>query len=244
VAPVVRDRLHSVVNSEAATRARLEIAAARVRRNGSAGRALIAEGIAAARTGELDPGEREWMERIAARRDRIGVELVSVTPTCGRLLLRLARRRPQGDAIELGTAFGISSAYIAAGLELSGGGRLITLDVREDWGEIAGEGLAELELADRVDRRVGWITETLPPALEDASPVGLAFVDAEHESEPMRRYYHALLPHMAPGGVIVFDDITFSHDAWRGWRAIRRHAGSGSAFHLGRVGVVTVNRAG
>lgn len=241
---MLADRLHELVNSDALARTRMALVSPRLGRDGDLAAPALAGAAAAGAFGRLAAGERAWLDRVEARRARladrgVGVDFMSVPPLWGRFLLRLARELAPGSALELGTAFGISTAFIAAGLELGGGGRLITLDASEEWGEIAAEGLTELALDGRVERRLGWIDDTLAPALAEAAPVNLAFVDAEHQAEPTVRYFDAMLPHLAPGAVVVFDDIAFNREMRSGWRTIRRHRGAARALDLGRMGAVS-----
>ncbi|HEX6116099.1 MAG TPA: class I SAM-dependent methyltransferase [Solirubrobacterales bacterium] len=172
---------------------------------------------------------------------RLGVAFMSITDLWGRFLLKLVHELGPASALELGTAFGISTAFQAAGLELGHRGRMVTLDAAADWGEVAQQGLDELGLAGRVERRLGWIHETLGDAVADAAPVDYVFVDAEHQAEPTIRYFELMLPRLAPGAVVVFDDISFNREMRRCWGTIRRHPAVLVALDLGRMGVVAVD---
>ena len=66
----------------------------------------------------------------------------------------------------------------------------------------------EAGVADRIDFRIGPGLETLA-ALE--GPFDLAFVDADKEGYV--DYYEAILPKLAPGGVIAADNTLFGSDA-------------------------------
>jgi predicted O-methyltransferase YrrM len=174
----------------------------------------------------------------------IGVAFMSITSLWGRFLLKLVHERAPESVLELGTAFGISTAYQAAALELNGRGTLTTLDAAADWGRVAQEGLEELGLEGRVDRRVGWIDETLPAALADRAPIDFAYVDAEHEAEPTIGYFEAILPHLSAGSFVVFDDIAFGPGMRSAWRAIRRHPRVSVSLNLGRMGVIALPAEG
>jgi len=166
--------------------------------------------------------------------------MLSIPPLWGRCLHRLVSELEPRSCLELGTAFGISTAFQASALELNGGGRIVTLDAAREWAQIAEEGWESLGLADRIDMRVGQISETLPAALEAAAPIEFVFVDAEHQAEPTLAYFEAMLPHLASDAVVVFDDIGFPRQMRGAWKSIKRHSGVGAAVGLGRMGVVTV----
>ena len=189
----------------------------------------------------------EWPERGAARWTQIlrpgpvaeACGVISIPPLWGVLLLRLARGQRPAVAVELGTGFGISAAYLAAGLEVNGSGRLATFDGAEKWAAIAEEGTSRLGLT-RAEFRVGPLSETLDEALSELDPVGLAFIDAEHTKESTLRYFRTLLPHLSDGAVLVFDDIDFDAPMWEAWTEIREHPAVAVAVSLGKMGIVSV----
>jgi predicted O-methyltransferase YrrM len=181
-----------------------------------------------------------WVRSEAKIGINVGVALMSITALWGRFLLKLVHGLAPGSALELGTAFGISTSFQAAGLELNGRGRLITLDAAADWGEVAQQGLAELGLEGRVERRVGWIDETLEAALADGAPIDFAFVDAEHQGTPTIRYFERMLPHLAPRAVIVLDDIAFDREMRSAWATLRRHPRVDRGLDLGRMGLIAL----
>jgi caffeoyl-CoA O-methyltransferase len=105
-------------------------------------------------------------------------------------------------AVEIGTFTGYSALSIARGL--APGGRLVCCDVSEEWTAIARRHWARAKVDDRIELRLGPAIDTLR-ALPPAPPIDLAFVDADKTS--YRAYYEALLPRLAPRGVIVFDNV-------------------------------------
>ena len=165
--------------------------------------------------------------------------VISIPPLWGVLLLRLARGQRPAVAVELGTGFGISAAYLAAGLEVNGSGRLATFDGAEKWAAIAEEGTSRLGLT-RAEFRVGPLSKTLEEALVELDPVGLTFIDAEHTKESTLRYFRTLLPHLSDGAVLVFDDIDFDAPMWEAWTEIREHPAVAVAVSLGKMGIVSV----
>jgi predicted O-methyltransferase YrrM len=104
--------------------------------------------------------------------------------------------------LELGTFTGWSSIAMARALPPDGS--IVTCDVNEETTAIARRYAEEAGVADRIDFRVGPGIETL--ATLDG-PFDLAFIDADKESYV--DYYEAILPKMAPGGVIGADNTLF-----------------------------------
>jgi predicted O-methyltransferase YrrM len=167
--------------------------------------------------------------------------LLSIPQWWGEFLLRLVREVAPRRCLELGAAVGISTAYQAAALELNGAGTLTTLEGARAWASVAEQGLSSLGLADRTTVELGPIDETLPETLARISPLDYAYLDADHAEEPTVTHFDAILQHIAPGGIVVLDDISFSLDMWRAWNAIRRRDRVSTSLALGRMGVVAVD---
>jgi caffeoyl-CoA O-methyltransferase len=104
--------------------------------------------------------------------------------------------------LELGTFTGWSS--IAMARALPPGGSIVTCDVNEETTAVARRYAEEAGVADRIDFRVGPGIETL--ATLDG-PFDLAFIDADKEGYVA--YYEAILPKLAPDGVIGADNTLF-----------------------------------
>jgi predicted O-methyltransferase YrrM len=167
--------------------------------------------------------------------------LLAIPQWWGEFLLRIVWELAPRRCLELGTAVGISTAYQAAALELNGSGTLTTLEGAKAWATVAEEGLSTLGLSGRTTVEVGPIDETLTETLARIGPIDFAYLDADHSEEATVRHFEMVLPHIAPGGVAVLDDISFSRDMWRAWTAIRRHDRVSTSLALGRMGMVTVD---
>jgi predicted O-methyltransferase YrrM len=164
---------------------------------------------------------------------------VSIPPVWGRFLLGLVRALGPRTALELGTGLGLSGAYQAAGMELAGDGTLTTLDFH-DAGRIAEQGFADLGLGHRIELAVGDIDETLPPFLDRAGEVHYALLDAEHSLAATTRHFDLLLPHLADGAVVVFDDVIQTEEMRAAWRTVLSRSSVTLALPLRRVGVVVI----
>lgn len=167
--------------------------------------------------------------------------VLSVPAAWGVFQLRLVRELAPLSCIELGTGMGISTAYQAAGLELNGGGKLTSLEGARAWATIAQDGLSELGLSRRAEVRVGPIDDLLHEALEEISPVDYAFLDADHSEDATVRHFDALSLHLAPGSLVLLDDISFSRGMWRAWKTIRCRERVAQGLSLGRMGVLVID---
>ncbi len=208
-----------------------------------------------------DEAERAWIGRVENRRaevaalrgvrtpDEMGVydialavQWMSVPPVLGRLLLALVRRLEPRACLEIGTGFGISAAYIGAGLELSSRGTLLTVDVDPRPVAIATEGFRSLGL-ENVTAIAGPPDETLATAIERCGEVEFAFIDADHRASSTIETLAALEPRLAPGAVLVLDDVSSTWSGMRdAWSAILSRPRFQYGVRLGRFGVIFCDR--
>jgi caffeoyl-CoA O-methyltransferase len=165
--------------------------------------------------GRYVPDEiEEYAERYTTARsdvfDRLGAEteatrddhVMMVGAVEGGFLSFLVHLTRATRVLELGTFTGWSS--IAMARALPPGGSIVTCDVNEETTAVARRYAEEAGVADRIDFRVGPGIETL--ATLDG-PFDLAFIDADKEGYV--DYYDAILPKLAPDGVIGADNTLF-----------------------------------
>jgi caffeoyl-CoA O-methyltransferase len=121
----------------------------------------------------------------------------------GRLLELLVHALKPRRVLELGTYSGYSALSMAAGLPE--GGHIDTCEVDERHAEVARRYIGRSPYADRISVHVG-------PALETIERLGgdfdFVFVDADKEN--YGNYYEALLPRLAPGGLMALDNTLWS----------------------------------
>lgn len=162
----------------------------------------LADYIAAHST-QPDHVQRRLME--ATERRTGGASRMQIGGDQGTLFEILVRATQARNAIEIGTFTGYSAMSIARGLVP--GGTLICCDVSEEWTDIAREHWQQAGVADRIDLRIGPAIDTLA-ALDDDVVFDLAFIDADKTN--YLNYYEALVPRMAPAGLILVDNTLWS----------------------------------
>jgi caffeoyl-CoA O-methyltransferase len=117
----------------------------------------------------------------------------------GRFLETLVWVSGARSVLELGTFTGYSALAMAGAL--GDGGRVVTCEVDPERATFARERIAATPYADVVEVAVG-------PALESIDrldgPFDLVFIDADKEGYPA--YLEAVLPKLAPRGLIVLDN--------------------------------------
>ena len=177
-------------------------------------------------------------------------------PAWGRFLFGLARAHRPARVLELGTNLGVGAAHLAGALALNdaepggpgrGGAdlrrasRLVTLEGAPALAGRAERALADLGHADRARVVVGPFAETLADVAA-SERWDLVFVDGHHEAAAALAYVATLGPHLAPGALVVLDDVEPGRPVRRAWRALRAGrvpalAGA-SAFYAGRYGLL------
>jgi caffeoyl-CoA O-methyltransferase len=105
-------------------------------------------------------------------------------------------------AIEVGTFTGYSSICIARGLPKNG--RLLCLDVSDEWTAVARKYWEKTGVDDKIELRIGPGVESLK-RLPRSAKFDFAFIDA-HKAE-YEAYYELVLPHIRPNGLILFDNM-------------------------------------
>jgi predicted O-methyltransferase YrrM len=133
-----------------------------------------------------------------------GLPPIAVSPAQGRFLQLLARIHGARSILELGTLGGYSTILLARAL--APGGRLVTLELKGDYAEVARANIERAGLSETVELRVGPAQEGLQELLaEGAGPFDLVFIDADKSSTP--GYFELALKLVRPGAIIVVDNV-------------------------------------
>lgn len=117
----------------------------------------------------------------------------------GRLLETLAFVTGARRILEIGTFTGYSALSLAAGMPSDG--RLVTCEVSREHAEIAQAQFDASPLGERIELRLGPALETVR---SEPGPWDLVFIDADKTGYP--GYVNAVLPKLAPRGLIVLDN--------------------------------------
>jgi len=131
---------------------------------------------------------------------------MQVTTEQATLLGMLARMTGARRAVEVGTFTGLSSLAVARAMPADG--RLLCLDVSEEFTAVAREFWAKAGVSEKIELRLGPAADSLA-ALPDEPHLDLAFIDADKEGYP--RYWAELVPRLRPGGLLVVDNVL-----WKG----------------------------
>ena len=136
--------------------------------------------------------------------ERAGLPPIALTPSHAKLLHLIARVHGARTILEIGTLGGYSTIWLARALPP--GGRLVSLELRPGYAEIANANVARAGVAGLIEIIVGPAIDSLRELVAaGAGPFDLVFIDADKESTP--EYFEQALALTRPGGVIVTDNV-------------------------------------
>jgi caffeoyl-CoA O-methyltransferase len=144
-------------------------------------------------------------------------------PVLGRLLRFLVAMLAPRLVVEIGTFSGYSALAMAGGLP--DGGRIVTCELSPERAAFAQGYFDRSPYGERIELRVGPALDTVG-ALD--GPFDFVFIDADKEG--YTGYYEAVVPKLAPRGVIAVDNTLYggdvadpTEDGGRGMAAFNEH---------------------
>jgi caffeoyl-CoA O-methyltransferase len=149
----------------------------------------------------LRPEPDAVLADMEAQGEREGVPIVP--PVTGRLLAVLAAATGAQRVVEVGTAIGVSTLYVARVLPADG--RIVSFDVDPERQAAARGYLERAGVLDRVDLRLEDARDGLA-SLE--GPFDLAFIDGVKAQ--YGAYLDGVLPLLRPGALVVADNVLMS----------------------------------
>jgi predicted O-methyltransferase YrrM len=158
----------------------------------------------------------DQLQTLTTRAVAAGLPDIAVSADVGRLLMMLTGMTGNGAgaklAIEVGTLGGYSGIWLARGL--APGGRLITIEPNARHAEFAEREFTTAGLAGAVDVRRGKGLDVLPGLAAElgAGSVDVVFLDALKYEYPS--YFEAIRPAIAPGGLLIADNVLGSNQWW------------------------------
>jgi len=172
------------------------------------------------------PSSEQLDELVRETERSLGSPNMLSGPVVGRLLEFLIFALEARSVLEIGTFSGYSALAMAEGLPSDG--RIVTLEIDETPAELARRAIAESPHAKKIEIVLG-------PALKSIErlpgPFDFVFIDADKDQ--YLDYYEAVLPKLAPRGLIAADNTLRSgrvldendkHPANEGIRAFNERA--------------------
>jgi caffeoyl-CoA O-methyltransferase len=149
-----------------------------------------------------DPIRRELAEETR----KLGrISGMQIAPEQGTLMGILAHAISAKSAIEVGVFTGYSSLCVARALPPDG--KLLCLDVNEEWTSIARRYWERAGVASKITLKLAPAAETLR-ALPASHTFDFAFVDADKSNYKI--YYEEILERLRPDGLLLVDNVLWN----------------------------------
>lgn len=150
---------------------------------------------------QLYPEDDELKQVLQAIREK-GMPEVSVAPAYGRLLTLLVQTSGAQSILEIGALGGYSGICLCRGLPADG--RLTSLELKEEYAQLAGSHLDKAGFKDRVEYRIGPAADSLAELKREGKTFDFFFIDADKENYPLYLDYAIELAN--PGALIAGDN--------------------------------------
>jgi predicted O-methyltransferase YrrM len=153
--------------------------------------------------GETIVREDEALRGAVEAAEAAGLPAIQVSPPQGKLLQLLVRLVGARRILEFGTLGGYSAILMARALPDDG--RLISLEAKAEYAEVARRSIDAAGVGGKVEIRVGPALEALPGLEDEVEPFDLVFIDADKVNTP--NYFAWAMDNTRPGGLIVADNV-------------------------------------
>jgi predicted O-methyltransferase YrrM len=153
------------------------------------------------------------------------------------LLFRMVQYYQPGTILELGTSFGVTTAYLAAG---NTNAKIYTLEGSAVIAEIAQKTFNRMNFS-QIELTKGDFNNALPAILAKIKTIDFVFIDGNHRKEPTLNYFQQLLRYSHLSTILIFDDIHWSAEMEEAWETIKLHPQVTLTIDLFFIGVVFFN---
>lgn len=130
---------------------------------------------------------------------------MQIAPEQGQFMRLMARLLGVRKCLEVGVFTGYSSLSVALGMQ--GEGRLVALDVSEEWTAIARRYWERAGVSDQIELRIGDASESLADLISEGQTgsFDMVFIDADKVSYDT--YYERSLRLLRSGGLVMLDNV-------------------------------------
>lgn len=161
----------------------------------------------------------------------------------GRILATIIRFARTERCLELGTAYGVSALFMLAALKAAGrAGHLATVEGWEPQFSLSSS-LLTTRWGNAVSCHFGKTEDVLPALVASLGRLDFVFHDAGHTRDDYVRDFAAVEPALAPGAVLLIDDIRWDDPrfsagksrAYEGWLEVVAHPRVRRAVEIGET---------
>lgn len=146
--------------------------------------------------------EDEVLERVKAGIRAQNMPEISIAPGYGRLLTMLVKMIGAKRVLEIGALGGYSGICLARGL--GEGGKLVSLELKQEFADVAKQNVTDAGLGDYVEYRIGEALDHLADLQSLGERFDFFFIDADKVNYPNYLEYAIQLAN--PGAIIAGDN--------------------------------------
>lgn len=158
----------------------------------------------------------------------------SISPKFGALIYRLVKYAEPDEILEVGTAMGISTLYIAAAAPKS---NIVTMEGCAVIAEKAQENFNHMGIGN-IELVMGNFNHLIAKTVSNFDKLDFVLIDGNHRKKPTLDYFSQILPKLHPGSMVVIDDIHWSKGMEEAWDEIRKHESVTVSIDLFRTGIL------
>lgn len=145
----------------------------------------------------------------------------------------LVKQHKPETVLELGTCCGFSALYMAKAYSKT---IVHTIEGDSTIAKIASKNFQEANCKNVV-LHIGRFQDVLKSILEQIQKVDFCFIDGHHDKEATLQYWAQIMPYMNSGGIVVFDDISWSVGMQEAWENIKKDSSFRYIEDLKRLGI-------
>jgi predicted O-methyltransferase YrrM len=140
-------------------------------------------------------------------------------PRYCRLFYRMINYLEVFNVLELGTSLGITTSY------MSRAGTSVKIDTIEGVKEIAAlaSGTFSKLNCQNISLHIGTFDEILPSLFPGEKQFQMVFIDGDHKGSSLLKYFDCIVKQIPRHGVVIIDDIRWSHSMYDAWEVIKNH---------------------
>lgn len=162
---------------------------------------------------------------------------VRIGNSIGSFFTWLTRTRQPNQITEIGSAFGVSGMYWAAGIELNGHGNLTTFEANEVWQLIAKKNISLI--TSKFSSICGPVEDHFKVLMFENTKIDILFIDAIHTSDVVISQLNFFETHLSAGALVIIDDINFSSDMKSCWSELSTRNCVASSLEIkDRIGII------
>lgn len=161
-------------------------------------------------------------------------KLSSVNEKHGKLLYRITSFRQPKEILEIGTAMGISTMYMACAAPLS---RINTIEGCAMIAQKALDGFQKYKI-NNIELVQGNFDLYLPELLKKIKHIDMVFLDGNHKEKATLQYFELVKPKLHEGSIVLIDDIYWSAGMKRAWEQIIRDEDVSISIDLFKMGIL------